>query len=128
MCLDYCLDEAQAKAEPSFGAARVAAEQPIPDARELVGGNSRTRAAARQRSINQGEHGARGRKIKLLARELVRKKMGFIRQGLSAIGVRRSRRCLRLPHVSIDLVDHALLCWRKLAARYPLQVRIGRSQ
>ena len=40
---DDGFDEAQAEAEAAFGAALVAAEQPIPDPRQLIGGNADAR-------------------------------------------------------------------------------------
>ena len=38
--LDDGLDQAEAEAEAAFGAALVAAVEPVPDARQLVGGNA----------------------------------------------------------------------------------------
>ena len=40
MCLDDGLDEAQAEPEAAFRAAAVSAEESIPDARLLIGGNA----------------------------------------------------------------------------------------
>ena len=46
--LDDGLDEAEAEAEAALGAAGVAAEQPIPDARQLVGRNAEAGVADAQ--------------------------------------------------------------------------------
>ena len=59
MCLDDCLDQAEAETEAALGPADVAAEQSVPDARHFVGRNANAGVTDAEQTVRRSPSDAR---------------------------------------------------------------------